>query len=108
MYPSSGATIRGDLNTHVEQGAANDKFFIGQQVFPMWGVEKKSGTYPLLKLANGSLLTANSSLRMPKSSYNEIDRAWDADTYDTIDRGLEELIDDTQQKDVKRFFNQEV
>lgn len=108
MYPSSGATIRGDINTHVEQGLAAEKFFIGQQVFPMWGVEKKSGTYPILKLSNGSLLTPNSTLRAPKGSYSEIDRGWDVDTYDTIDRGLEELIDDTQAKDVKRFFNQEV
>lgn len=108
MYPSSGATIRGDLNTFVEQGAANDDFYIGLKVFPEFGVDKKSGIYPYLKLANGSLLNAGSSLRSPKGSYNEIDRAWDTDTYDTIDRGLEEAIDDTEQEDQSRWFDSEV
>lgn len=108
MYPSSGATIRGDINTFVEQGAGNSKFFIGLKVFPEFGVDKKSGIYPFLKLANGSLLTPNSTLRSPKGSYNEIDRSWDTDTYDTIDRGLEEAIDDTEQEDQSRWFDSEV
>lgn len=108
MYPSSGATLRGDLNTFVEQGAGNDKFFIGLKVFPDFGVEKKSGQYPYLKLANGSLLNAGSSVRAPKGSYNEIDRSWDSDTYDTIDRGLEEAIDDVENEDQSRWFDSEV
>lgn len=108
MYPSSGATLRGDLNTYVEQGAANDKFFIGLNIFPEFGVEKKSGQYPYLKLANGSLLNAGSSIRSPKGSYNEIDRSWDSDTYDTIDRGLEEAVDDTENEDQSRWFDSEV
>jgi hypothetical protein len=108
MYPSSGSTIRGDLNTFVEEGMATDKFFIGPMVFPPFEVDLRSGQYPRLKKGNGSLMKAGSTLRAPKGSYGEIDRSWDSDTYDTIDRGLEELIDDTQQRDLKRFFNQEV
>ena len=30
MYPTSGATIRGDLNTFVEEAQGADKFFIGE------------------------------------------------------------------------------
>lgn len=108
MYSSSGATIRGDLNTFVQEGQASDKFFIGLMVMPFWGVDLKSGTYPVLKKGNGGLLKAGSTVREAKGSYGEIDRQWDVDTYDTIDRGLEELIDDTQKKDTARFFNQEV
>lgn len=108
MYPSSGATLRGDLNTFVEQGANNDKFFIGLKIFPEFGVEKKSGQYPYLKLANGSLLNAGSTIRTAKGSYNEIDRSWDSDTYDCIDRGLEEAVDDTENEDQSRWFDSEV
>lgn len=108
MYPSSGATIRGDLNTFVQEGLAADSFFIGAQVFTPYEVDLRSGQYPRLKKGNGSLLKSGSTLRAPKGSYGEIDRAWDNDTYDTVDRGMEELIDDTQQRDLKRFFNQEV
>lgn len=107
MYPSSGATIRGDLNTFVEEAAGADKFFIGPLVYPPFGVDVKSGTYPRLKKTSGALLKAGSTRREPKASYGEIDRAWEADTYDTLDRGLEELIDDTEQKDLARFFSQE-
>lgn len=108
MYPSSGATIRGDINTLVEQGQMGDKFFIGAKVLPAFGVDVKSATYPYLKLTNGGLLRPNSTARAPKASYNEVDRTWDVDTYDTVDRGLEELIDDTDSKDFSRFFSQEV
>lgn len=108
MYPSSGSTIRGDLNTFVQEGMAVDRFFIGALIMPPFEVDLRSGQYPVLKKGNGSLLKSGSTLRAPKGSYGEIDRSWDSDTYDTIDRGLEELIDDTQQRDIKRFFNQEV
>jgi hypothetical protein len=108
MYSSSGATIRGDLNTFVQEGLAVDNFFIGPMVMPPWEVDLKSGTYPVLKKTNGALLKSGSTVREAKGSYGEIDRAWDTDTYDCIDRGLEELIDDTQQRDMIRFFNQEV
>src|SRR3954469_24601679 len=100
MYSSSGATIRGDLNTFVQEGLAVDNFFIGPMVMPPWEVDLKSGTYPVLKKTNGALLKSGSTVREAKGSYGEIDRAWDSDTYDCIDRGLEELIDDTQQRDM--------
>jgi hypothetical protein len=107
MYPSSGSTIRGDLNTFVQEASAADKFFIGPLIMPPFEVDLRSGQYPVLKKGNGSLLKAGSTTRAPKGSYGEIDRSWDNDTYDTVDRGLEELIDDTQEMDMSRFFNQE-
>lgn len=108
MYPSSGATIRGDLNTFVQEAQAEEKFFIGAIVMPPFEVDLTSGQYPRLKKTNGALLKSGSTVRTPKGSYGEIDRSWDIDTYDTIDRGIEELIDDTQSRDLARFLNQEV
>ena len=34
MYPTSGAVIRGDINTVVEEAYAADTFFIGAAVMP--------------------------------------------------------------------------
>lgn len=108
MYPTTGATIRGDLNTFVEEAASSDKFFIGQQILPPFGVDLKSGTYPKLAKTAGALLKGGSTILAPKTSAGEIDRAWGTDTYDCVARGLQELIADMEQKDMSRFFNMEV
>lgn len=107
MYPTSGATIRQDLNIKVEEAAAADKFFIAESVMPPMPVEAKSGTYPKLKLAEAELLTAASAVRSRGGEYSKISRSWDTDTYDCVDRGLEEPVDDTDARDLARFFNVE-
>ena len=107
MYPTSGATLRADLNIKVEEAAAADDFFIGHLAMPEMGVDAKSGTYPKLKLAEAELLTPGSTVRERGGSYGEASRSWGNDTYDCVDRGLEEPVDDTDAKDVGRFFNVE-
>lgn len=108
MYPSSGATIRADINIKVEEASAADSFFIGHLVMPPQGVEAKSGIYAKLKIANAQLLTAGSTVRSRGGSYGEVSRVWDSDTYDCVDRGIEEPVDDTDTRDIKRFYNLEV
>jgi hypothetical protein len=107
MYPSSGSTIRADINIKVEEAAAADSFFIGTRVMPEQSVEARSGIYPKVKIAEGELLSAGSTLRTRSGSYGEVSRNWTNDTYDCVDRGLEEPVDDTDVKDLKRFFNVE-
>jgi|ERR671923_2269611 hypothetical protein len=107
MYPSSGATIRADLNIKVEEAAAADKFFIGHLVMPQIGVEAKEGTYPKIQIAGGMLATPGSTVRERGGSYGEITRNWTSDNYACKDRGLKEPVDDTDAKDLARFFNVE-
>lgn len=107
MYPSSGATIRADLNIKVEEAAGADTFFIGQQAMPPFAVDAKSGTYPKLQIAEAELLSSGAVARTADGSYSEVTRKWTSDTYDCIDRGLEERVDDAEQKDLARFFNLE-
>ena len=107
MYPTSGATLRADLNIKVEEAAAADELFIGHIAMPAMGMEAKAGTYPKLKLAEAELLSLGSTLRERGASYGEVSRQWGSDTYDCIDRGLQEPVDDTDAKDVGRFFNVE-
>lgn len=107
MYNTTGATILGDLNLKVEEAAQTDSFFIAQRVLPMLPVPIKSGQYPKLTKSNGELLTPNSTVRAAKSEYARANRAWTNDTYDCLDRGLEEAVDDADAKDLRRFFDAE-
>lgn len=107
MYPSSGATIRADLNIVVEEASAAEQNLIGLQVMPPMAVDAKSGTYAKLQIAEGGLSDAVVTERARGGSYGQITRKWGTDNYDCIDRGLEEAVDDVDQKDLSRFFNAE-
>lgn len=107
MYPSSGTVIRADLNIKVEEAAQADRFHIGHLVMPHMPVPVKTGTYPKIKIAKGQLMKAGSTLRAPDGSYSEVTREFEDDNYTTVDRGLEERVDDSHAKDVARFFNLE-
>lgn len=108
MYPTAGATIRGDINIKVEEAASADKHYIGTRVMPPVPVDLKSGTYPKLEIAGAELMSAGSTIRTRSGSYGEVSRKWTTDTYDCIDRGLEEPVDDTDVRDMRRFFNLEM
>lgn len=107
MYPSSGATIRADLNILVEEAALTDTFLIGLNVMPAFSVDAKAATYPKLQIAEAELMSAGAVLRQADGSYGEVSRKWGSDTYDCLDRGLEERVDDADVKDLSRFFNLE-
>lgn len=107
-YPSSGATIRADINALVEEAAQADQFHIGHLVMPSVPVDAKSGTYPKIQIAAGELAAPGSTVRSRGGSYGEVTRSWTNDTYDCVDRGLEEVVDDTDQKDLARFFDLEM
>ncbi len=107
MYNTSGATLRGDLNIIVEEGLAADNWFIGQRILPPTPVAAKSGQYAKLQLAAGELLTSGSTVRNPGGSYGEVVRGWTSATYDCVDRGLEEAVDDVVARDLGRYFNVE-
>jgi hypothetical protein len=105
MYPTSGTTLRADINAVVEEAASADKFFIGDRVLPQSPVDAKSGQYPKVQIAAGELMSSGATDRAPSGSYGEVTRAWTYDTYDCQDRGLEEPVDDCERKDLARFFN---
>lgn len=107
MYPTSGAVIRGDLNAVVEEAQAGDRFHIADAIMPPIPVSLKSGTYPKIQIGEGQLLSALDTTRQGDGSYNEVVRGYTSDTYDCIDRGLEERVDDSDMKDLARFFNVE-
>lgn len=108
MNSTNNAVIRADINTFVEEVAAVDRLFIGAQVCPLWEVDTKDGQYPRFKVAEAELLNAESTVRAPGGAYGRVMRDYDLDTYGTVDRGLEELVDDSAKADMSRFFDMEV
>ena len=108
-YANTGAAIRSDINTIVTQAANADKQFIADKVLPVYTSNTKTGIYPVLKIAKGELLGAlTGTERAQGGSYNEIVRAYESDTFDCLDRGLQERIDDAFAQDFSRFTDVEV
>lgn len=107
-YPASGATLRADIAAVVEEAAQADSFHIGHLVMPPVPVDVKSGQYPKIQIAAGELASPGATVRSRGGSYGEVTRSWTYDTYDCLDRGLEEVVDDLDQKDLRRFFDLEM
>lgn len=108
MYVNSAAVIRHDLNTFVEEAAQADQYYIGSKVLPILPSPVKSGIFPKISMSPGELLKSDSTKRGPSGTYNEVDRKISTDTFDCIDRGLEERIDDVFVRDMSRFLDVEV
>lgn len=106
-YSDGGVIFRGDLQSVVEEARNKEALLIGLKVFPTYGVPVRQGRYPRWKLAKGKLLNKESTLRAPNGEYGEIVRSFEQDTYDCVDRGLEERVDDTFKADVARYFDAE-
>jgi|GEM_PF-1007186 len=109
MYKNSHAIIRHDLNAFVEEAASTDKLLFGSQILPQLPVDARAGIYPKIEIGNGGeLLKKDSTLRGPTGTYNETTRKFTTDTYECLDRGMEERIDDVVVRDYAKFFDVEV
>ncbi len=109
MYANTGAVLRGDIQQAVIQAGGADSGLIGGLVMPPLSVAAKAGQYLKMESATGHLMRVDSDAakRSQDGSYNRISRAFTSDTYLCEDRGLEELIDDSQQADLSRYLDTE-
>ena len=108
MYQNTAAIIRHDLNAFVEEAAKSDSHLFGDKVLPQYSTTARAGIYPKIEISTGELLKKDSTLRAPTGTYNETTRKFKTATYECLDRGLEERIDDVLVKDYDRFFDVEV
>lgn len=106
MY-STQAVSRPEITAFLEQAQSAEKYFIGQKLLPVKGVKARAGRYPRMDLAEGKLMRKDATARNSTGSYNEITRKHGWDTYDCVDRGLEERIDDTKAAEMSNFFSLE-
>jgi len=106
-FISGGTTIRADINQALIEAPNAETGLIGAEVLPLLPVPAKSGQYLKVQLAQADLLNNDSKPRGASSDYARAVRAFGTDTYDTIEYGLEELIDDGFRADADRFFDLE-
>ena len=102
------ATLRADLNGMLEQADDREAMLIAEQAAPDVSAKAKNGQYPRFNLKEGQLLNNLATTRLPDGSYGEVTREYTSDTYDTIDRGLVERVDDAYANDIARYFSAEV
>ena len=106
-YISGGTSIRADINQALLEAPNADTGLVGAEIFPLLPVEAKSGSYLKVQLAQADLLNNDTKARDAGAGYARAIRAFGTDTYDTIEYGLEELIDDGFRADANRFFDLE-
>lgn len=106
-FISGGTTIRADINQALVEAPNTETGLIGAEVLPLLPVPAKSGQYLKVQLAQADLLNNDSKPRAAAGDYARAVRSFGTDTYDTIEYGLEELIDDGFRADADRFFDLE-
>jgi hypothetical protein len=105
-FISGGTTIRADINQALIEAPA-EIGLIGADILPLLPVSAKSGVYLKVQTADADLLNADAAKRTAGSEYARAIRKFTSDTYDCIESGLEELIDDSFKQDASRFFSLE-
>ncbi len=107
MYTNPTAEIRPELNAVLEEALAADSYFIGSQVFPILTVDRNTGQYRKITMSASELLKTGDTTRAPKGPYGQVDRTFEKDSYKTIDRGIEEDVDDVHANEVGHAFDLE-
>jgi len=110
MYRNTDAEIRPELQLVVQEALESEKFFIADKVFTPFGVGTKTGEYRKILKSSGNLLTSTGSdmtERAPRTAYKEVDRSYEKASFACRDRGLTEVVDDSDAADLSRFFDAE-
>ena len=108
MYSNTAAVFRGDIAGVLEQAKDWETNLIGTRVMPILNVPVRAGQYPSFKLKEGQLLKSDVKQRAPYSAFARGTRAFNYESYNALEYGYEEAVDDTVTADISRFFDAEV
>ena len=108
MYSNTAAVFRGDIAGVLEQAKDWETNLIGTRVLPILNVPVRAGQYPSFKLKEGQLLKNDVKNRAPYSAFARGTRAFNYESYNALEYGYEEAVDDTVTADISRFFDAEV
>jgi len=106
--PSQNAVFRPELAVlaYAYALAASQRGFIGLNVFPVFEVGLQASVYPVIPAE--AFLKLYETKRTARSSYGRSDFEFDDGEYFCRENGWEELIDDSERKLYKRFFDAEI
>ena len=108
MYSNTAAVFRGDIAGVLGQAKDWETNLIGTRVLPILNVPVRAGQYPSFKLKEGQLLKNDVKNRAPYSAFARGTRAFNYESYNALEYGYEEAVDDTVTADISRFFDAEV
>src|SRR5436190_7944472 len=112
MYNTVDSIPRADISTVLMEAVSQEKFFIGQEIFPVFPSALEVGRYPRFTVAATELLkpgrAVGSTKRGATGTYNEVERKFVWDSYQTEEYGLEERVDDVVARRMENFFDAEM
>jgi hypothetical protein len=93
----------------VEQALMSGEYgeYIGHRIATPFGVDSKTGTYPVLKINAGNMLRNLAKALGAGSAYPRVSRKWETDNYACIKYGLEDPVADDDRADVAKYFQLE-
>ena len=105
----SYTTIRADIAQAVFEGLSNkNNLFIGTEVMPVFSSDVRSGAYLKLNIGDSEALNDDALKIAAGAGYPRTSRRFTSDSFDAIEYGLEEVLPDSNRRDLDRFFDTEV
>jgi hypothetical protein len=105
----SYTTIRADIAQAVYEGLSNkNNLVIGTEVMPVYSSDVKSGAYLKLNIGDSETLNDDVLKIAAGAGYPRTSRRFTSDSFDAIEYGLEEVLPDSNRRDLDRFFDTEV
>jgi hypothetical protein len=103
MY--NDAIIHPALTDIVNEAAAADKHFIADLIFPPLASKKVRGNFRKNTKKSSGIMRADVTRRAPGTRYGSVDSGVEKDTFECVDRGLMESLDDTIEKEYEDEFD---
>lgn len=107
MFEASAVISRPEISAFLEE-ASDDPGLVAAKLLPIYTSAARAGRYPRIRIGAGNLLKAYSTKRGTSGTYNEVQRAFEWDTFDCQDYGLKERVDDVVSREMANFFDAEV
>ncbi len=104
--PTSATTLqRPDLKALLMEFLEKQAEFIGIRALPYFDVEEKEAEYPVIPVE--ALLNVPDTKRRPRGNYHRDDYEFETDTYNCVENGHEEPVDEVEARMYARFFDAE-
>lgn len=102
---SATTTPRPELKELALEYMEKQTDFIGLKILPTFEVGKQNGEYPVIPVE--ALLSVPTTRRAARAYYGRDDWEFELDSFDCVENGWEEPVDETEAKLYARFFDAE-
>jgi hypothetical protein len=108
-YNTQDSVPRADISSVLMEAVGQEQLYIGGMIFPVYPTSREVGRYPKFRIGAAELLKAGkgygSTKRNETGTYNEIERKFEWDSFQTEEFGLEERVDDVVARRMESFFD---